>query len=108
MRICIPTEIPKDKNTVVYGHLERAPFFTIYDSEKHTFTSHPMGALDGKNVDIVICGGMSADALQKLNEAGVRVYIASSGTVEEVIKKYKQDKLEEITVENSRNNLHCC
>ena len=106
--ICISTETDEGKFAKMYGRFESAPYFTIYDSEKDTFASYPMGALDNKNIDSVICGGMSADTLQKLNEAGIRVYIAASGTVEEIINKYKQGKLEEITVENSRNNLHCC
>ena len=121
MRICIPTETNEGKSAQVYGHFGSAPYFTIYDTENESIevvnnanehhshgTCHPMGALTGKSVDAVVCGGMGANALQKLNEAGIKVYVAASGTLEEIIKKYKEDKLEEITALNSCNRHHCC
>lgn len=120
MKICIPTETNEGKSARVYGHFGSAPYFAIYDSEIDEFevidnsnqhhahgTCHPMGALDGKNIVAVVCGGMGARAVQKLNEAGIKAYRAITGTVDEIIKKYKQGELEEITSENSCTGHGC-
>jgi len=120
MRICMPTETNKGKQAGVYGHFGSAPYFTIYDTEKdsvdvidngnlhHTHGScHPMGALSSKDVDVVLCGGMGARAVQKLNEAGIKVYRGMAGTVEEMINNFKQSKLEEITIDNACSQHSC-
>ncbi len=120
MKICIPTETKEGKIAVVYGHFGSAPYFTIYDTEKDSVeiidnrnqhhshgTCHPMSSLTGEGIDAVVCGGMGARAVQKLNEGGIKTYRAIAGTVSEIIKKYKQGELEEITVENSCINHGC-
>lgn len=120
MRICIPTETNEGISAKVYGHFGSAPYFTVYDSEKDSFevidnsdqhhahgTCHPMGALDDKNIDAVVCGGMGARAVQKLNEGGIKTYRAVVGTVGEITKKYKQGELEEITIKNSCTHHNC-
>ncbi len=114
MRVCIPTETNDGKNAPVYGHFGSAPYLTIYDTandsvevinnanEHHTHgTCHPMGALGGKSINAVVCVGMGARAVQKLNEVGIKAYRAEAGSVEEIVKKHKSNKLEEITVENA-------
>ena len=120
MRLCIPTETNKGETAKVYGHFGSAPYFTIYDTEKNTVevidnsnqhhahgTCHPMGALDGRNIDAVACGGMGARAIQKLNEAGIKTYRAEAGIVEDILKKYKSNKLEEITIDNACSQHDC-
>lgn len=114
MRICIPTETNKGKTAQVYGHFGSAPYFTIYDSEKDVFeivdnsnqhhahgTCHPLGVLNEKKINAVVCGGMGARAVQLLNDAGIKTYRVDASTVEEIVKKLKDKKLEEITVENA-------
>ncbi len=114
MRICIPTETNEGKNAQVYSHFGSAPYFIIYDTaddsveviknanEHHSHgTCHPMGALSGKKVDAVVCAGMGARAIQKLNEGGIKAYRARPGTVEDIVSEFKQKTLEEITVENA-------
>jgi predicted Fe-Mo cluster-binding NifX family protein len=120
MRICIPTGTNDGKSAQVYGHFGSAPYFTIYDTDKDAVEvisnsnehhahgmCHPMGALDGKNVDAVVCGGMGARAVQKLNEAGVKTYRAVPGTVANIAVQFSKGGLEEITVENSCMNHDC-
>ena len=120
MRICIPTETNEGENAKVYGHFGSAPYFTIYDTEEDSFevidnsnqhhahgTCHPMGELNGKRIDAVVCGGMGARAVQKFNEAGVKAYMTSVGTVKETVLNFKQDKLEEITPANACSQHSC-
>jgi predicted Fe-Mo cluster-binding NifX family protein len=120
MRICIPIETDEGKSAKVYGHFGSAPYFAIYDTGKDKLevidnsnqhhahgTCHPMGILNGKNINAVVCGGMGARALQKLNEGGIKTYRAVAGTADEIIKKYKQGELKEITMENSCTSHSC-
>ncbi len=120
MKICIPTETDEGRSAKVYSHFGSTPYFTIYYIEKDKIevidnsnqhhahgTCHPMAVLDNKDIDAVVCGGMGARAVLKLNEAGIKTYRAIAGTVGEIIKKYKQGKLEEITIENSCANHSC-
>jgi predicted Fe-Mo cluster-binding NifX family protein len=120
MRICVPTETRDGASATAYGHFGSAPYFTLYDSEtgayevlenshqNHTHGAcHPMGTLEGKAIDAVVCAGMGARALQKLNEAGVKVFLATPGPVEEVVKRLGTGQLEELTLERSCGQHRC-
>ncbi|OGS27785.1 MAG: hypothetical protein A2297_09950 [Elusimicrobia bacterium RIFOXYB2_FULL_48_7] len=120
MRICIPTETKDGKTASVYGHFGSAPFFTVYDTEKDTIEviensnqhhshgmCHPMGALTGKNINAVVCGGMGGRAIQKLNEGGIKAYRVAEGTVAGIAKEFVKGTLEEITVENACAQHSC-
>ena len=104
----------------VYGHFGSAPCFTVYDTETddceivdnsnqhHTHgTCNPIDALDGKDIEAVVCNGMGKRAVQKLNEAGIRTYKASGANVREVIDKYRANELEEMTLENACHQHGC-
>jgi len=67
----------------------------------------PLNALAGKIVDVVVVGGMGARAVMKLNEGGIKTYRAIAGSVEEVIKHFKDGTLEEITIENACASHGC-
>ena len=120
MKLCVPTETNEGKNAMAYGHFGSAPYFTIVEIEKDSVEiisnanqhhSHgmcqPMGVLTGRKIDAVVCGGMGARAMQKLNESGIKAHRAIPGTVEEIVKQYEQGKLEEITSENACNQHSC-
>lgn len=120
MKICIPTESKDEKKANVYGHFGSAPVFTIYDTENDSIEiidnsnqhhSHgmcqPMNSLTDKKIDAVVCGGMGARAVQKLNQAGIKTFRALGGTVEQIIEKYKNGNLDEITVQNSCSHHSC-
>jgi predicted Fe-Mo cluster-binding NifX family protein len=114
MRVCIPTETNDGFNAKVFGHFGSAPFFTIYDTEKETCETvdntnahhshgmcHPISVLGTSSIDVVVCQGMGARAVQRLNEANIKAFMANGEKVSDVIKKYKADELVEITVQNS-------
>ena len=120
MKICIPTTTKQGKAAEVYNHFGSAPYFTIYDTVKNDFEiidngnqnhthgmCQPMMALVGKDIDAVVCGGMGARAVQKLNEAGIKAYRVLQGTVEDVVKNFSSGKLEEITVQNACVHHDC-
>ena len=120
MRICIPTENREGLNAKVHGHFGSAPYFTICDTEKNDVkivnntnahhshgVCHPIGVLGTLSIDAVVCQGMGMGAVQKLNEANVKVYRAAGETVGEIIKKYKADELEKIIIENACTQHGC-
>ena len=85
MKICIPVERNDGMKSQVYGHFGSAPFFAVYDMDVKELemiengNSHhehgmcnPLGALSGKNIGAVVCGGMGAGAVAKLNAAGIK------------------------------------
>ena len=106
MKLCIPTETNEGKKAQVYEHFGSAPYFTIVDTEKDAVEvidnvnqhhSHgmcqPMNALIGKKIDAVVTGGMGARAVQKLNEGGIKAFRAIPGTVEEIVKQFKNKRI---------------
>jgi predicted Fe-Mo cluster-binding NifX family protein len=120
MKICIPTETNEGKAAQVYGHFGSAPYFTICDIQNDTIEiidnsnqhhqhgmCQPIGALAGRVVNAVVCGGMGARAVMMLNEGGIKTYRAITGSVDEVIKRYKAGALEEITIENACASHGC-
>ena len=103
MRICVPTETDKGKQSPVCQHFGSAPYFTICDTEKDSFeiipnhnehhehgACNPLGVLSGKNLEAIVCIGMGPRAIQKLKDSGVRTFITNSRTVEEVLQECSQ------------------
>jgi predicted Fe-Mo cluster-binding NifX family protein len=120
MKLCIPTTTKDGLKASVCEHFGSAPFFTIYDSDNDTVeiidnsqenhvhgACQPMKALEGKKIDAVVCGGMGPRAVQKLNYSGIKTLRAIDNTVEEVIKKFGENLLEEINSENSCHHHNC-
>jgi predicted Fe-Mo cluster-binding NifX family protein len=120
MRLCIPIKANDGKNSKVNAHFGSAPYFLIYNTEGQDFEiignsdshhihgmCHPLKALENQNIDAVVCGGMGARAVQKLNEGGIKAYRANAETVQEIIENYQQDKLEELTINNACIDHNC-
>ena len=120
MKICIPTETGEGKNAQVYGHFGSAPYFTIYDTDSLALeivengnshhehgTCNPVAALQGRAVDMVVTGGMGARAVMMLNQTGIKVFRAISGTVEQTIAHCTSNTLDELTVQNACASHDC-
>ncbi|MFH2137283.1 MAG: NifB/NifX family molybdenum-iron cluster-binding protein [Candidatus Omnitrophota bacterium] len=120
MKICIPTENNEGLKSNVFAHFGSAPYFFIFDETDENFeiinnaNAHhahgmcqPLSQISGKNINVVVCGGIGARAIQKLNNEGIKAYQASCGTVAEIIKEFKENKLEEITVNNACADHGC-
>jgi predicted Fe-Mo cluster-binding NifX family protein len=122
MRICIPTDFPRGKESMVYGHFGSAPYFIIYDDENENLevldnsnqhhqhgNCHPIEAIGDKKVSFVVCRGMGARAIQGLNAAGIKVLISNTATVDETIRAFKQNTLTEMTLDDScGHHQHGC
>ena len=110
MKIAVPTIGNKGMGEEIYGHFGSAPFFTVVDTETgmvevidnknqhHDHGScHPMMALTGKEIEAVVTGGMGKRAIEMLNAANVKVYLACGNTVDQVVKEFNSGRLTELT-----------
>ena len=120
MRICIPVEKNEGENSKVYGHFGSAPCFVIYDTETksveaiensnqhHTHGAcNPLGAIEGKKVDVVVTGGMGMGAVMKLNAGGIKVYRSTLATVKDVAKEFTNGKMVELNSSNACASHGC-
>jgi len=96
MRIGIPTDGDQGLAAAVAGHLGRAPFYTVVDTESGEVTvlanaphgeggCKPAGALVGHRVEAVLCAGAGRGAVAALEAAGMRVLLTRSATVAEAV-----------------------
>ncbi len=98
----------------VYDHFGSAPAFIIVDTERKDVLTvnnkdlhqvhgacNPIMALDGKSVEAMVVGGIGAGALTKLKALGIKVYGAAALTVKENLALLNENKLQELSVNNS-------
>lgn len=114
MIICIPTIGNEGQAARVHDHFGSAPFFALCNTETgetetvdngNLHHAHgmcqPLAVFADRKIDAVVCGGMGARAVQKLNAGGIRAYRALPGTVAEILAQFAAGKLPEITAKNS-------
>ncbi len=114
MIIAFPTLDDKGMESQVYGHFGSASCFILVDSENNTHQSvnnsdqhhqhghcQPVTALGGRVVDAVAVGGIGMGALQKLNAAGITVYRAVEGSVQENFELVQSGSLPVYTTEQT-------
>jgi predicted Fe-Mo cluster-binding NifX family protein len=98
----------------IYDHFGSAPAFIIVDTEGKEVSTlnnrdlhhvhgacNPIMALDGRNVDVMVVGGIGSGAITKLNAMGVKVYAAAAPTVKENLELLTQNRLKELSVYNA-------
>jgi predicted Fe-Mo cluster-binding NifX family protein len=120
MKICIPVETNNGMESMVYGHFGSAPYFAVYDVDtrglemiENDDSQHvhgmcnPLGALEGKNIGAVICCGMGARAVAKLNASGIKAFRKTQGTIEDVVRDFAANRIEEITSEGACQGHGC-
>lgn len=120
MKICIPIIEDRGFDSAVNPHFGSAPAFFIYDTVHKTYTvasngdhdhqhgmCQPVAAIQGLEIDVVVCAGMGFRAVQRLNQAGVRVYRIQKESVGEVIKEFDLDTLSELTDEQACTEHEC-
>jgi predicted Fe-Mo cluster-binding NifX family protein len=114
MEVAFPVQEDRGIESMVYSHFGSAPLFIIADTENNTAEAvankdldhhhgqcQPLSALNGKHADAVVVGGIGRGALLKLWDAGVKVYRAVEGTVNENLKLIKSGLLPEFTPEQT-------
>jgi len=114
MNLCIPVTDDKGLQSPVSGHFGSAPSFMIVDSDTgvcrtvsngDAHHSHgacqPLASLTDEGVDAVVAGGIGAGTLNKLQAAGISVFLSVQPTVEAVVAAYKAGTLTLATPESA-------
>jgi predicted Fe-Mo cluster-binding NifX family protein len=114
MKIGFPVERDEGMESKVYGHFGSAPVFVVINTEKNEVRTiqnqdlhhihgacNPIQALDGQMLDSLIVGGIGGGALMKLNALGIKVYGAGAQKVNENLELFKEDRLQELTMDHS-------
>ncbi len=111
MKVCFPVESDNGLKSIVYNHFGSAPMFAIIDTESSEISlvinadaghAHgscsPIKALSGQIVDAVVVGGIGRGALTKLTGAGITVFKAKGGTIEENVSLLSGLQLQEFSL----------
>ena len=120
MKICIPVEDKDGIEAKINAHFGSAPYFLIYDPETDTFgiidnrdrdhmhgTCHPLQILEDSDIKAVVCKGMGMRAIKGLNRNGIKAYKADAATAKEIIQRYKEGALKEITISDACIDHSC-
>ena len=108
MKICVSAE-SNSLDAPIDPRFGRCPYFVIVDSETMQFEAVPnmaSGTMGGagiqaaqtiasKGAKVLITGNVGPNAFQALSAAGIKIVTGASGTVREVVEKYKRGELGE-------------
>jgi predicted Fe-Mo cluster-binding NifX family protein len=110
MNVCIPVTQDQGLQSPISLHFGSAPLFMIVNEESGAIETvangdlhhqhgmcQPLAALAGKSVDALVVGGIGMGALTKLGDAGIRVFMAESGTVSDALDALRAGRLQEAT-----------
>ncbi|GFO54005.1 diguanylate cyclase [Geomonas sp. Red276] len=108
MKVCFPVLEDLGMESAVFGHFGSAPKFLVVDTSRNEIRTidngdqihqhgacNPVAGLGGEQVDAIAVGGIGGGALFKLNNAGIRVFQASQGTVAENVELLSRNALPE-------------
>jgi predicted Fe-Mo cluster-binding NifX family protein len=112
MKIAFPVQDDRGMESQVYSHFGSAQLFVMVDIDKNQVETvvnqdmghehdqcKPLDALGGQLVDAVVVGGIGGGALRTLNSAGVKVYRAVEGSIQENLELATRGVLPEFTME---------
>jgi predicted Fe-Mo cluster-binding NifX family protein len=112
MTLCIPTMDQAGLQARISTHFGRAPCYTLVDDDQagvevrvvlnhhaahgHGQCSLPDSVASGVT-DAVICRGIGRNALARLHERGIRVFVTEAELVEEGVRAFRGGLLSEMT-----------
>jgi len=100
MKVAVASE-----GNFVSGHFGHCEGFTLYDAEDAKVTGKAFVAnpghkpgylpvfLSGKDVNVIIAGGMGEMAQQLFNENGIEVVVGAQGNADEAVNAFLTGKL---------------
>jgi predicted Fe-Mo cluster-binding NifX family protein len=108
MKICV-SAVSNSLDAPIDPRFGRCSYFVIVDSETMQFEAIPniaSGATGGagiqaaqtiarKGTKLLITGNVGPNAFQALSAAGIQIVTGASGTVMEIVEKYKKGEMSE-------------
>lgn len=91
---------------------QNGEYWTIHENNANRMSQQDAGVKTAQLVisegaDVVVTGEVGPRALRKLQEAGVGVYLASSGSVASVLEGWKKERLVRAVSPNSPGSPYC-
>lgn len=106
MKIATPFE-----NGMIFQHFGKSPAFKVYTTdENNDITNFEVVSTNGQghsaladilsqlNIDVLICGGIGAGAVNALTDKGIEVYGGNVGNPDSVVIKFLAGTLEQKAV----------
>jgi predicted Fe-Mo cluster-binding NifX family protein len=117
MRICIPTQGDEGLEAAVAGHLGRAPFLTLVDTESGDVAvlanaahgeghCHPTEPLEGRGVEAILCSGVGRRAVAALEGAGIRVLLTQAQRVDQAVEALRSGAVRVLGVSEACGGHH--
>ncbi len=94
------------ENGNVFQHFGHTESFKVYEVENGQVVSFEVinsngtghgalaGLLAGKDINVLICGGIGGGAMQALTENGIEVFAGASGNTDDAVETYLRGELE--------------
>lgn len=116
MRLCIPTMNERGLEAPLSAHFGSAPYYTVVETETgkvqvaaNPRAEHehghcqPVAGIADLAPDAVVCMGLGRRALDRLQAAGIQVFIARATQVSEALTQFRSGELAPFTLADS-----CC
>ncbi len=114
MRICMPTLGNLGLSETVHHHYGNAPYIAIYDTATRILTivnnnypyhqhedCQPLSLISQYDIQAVLTSTMGDRSIQILNSGGVKVYRSNGETVQEAIRRFEADQLQELVAHHT-------
>lgn len=119
MKVAFPSEENKGLDSLVHGHFGSAKGFFIVNLDTNAFEyidnsdrdhehgkCQPLAAVGNQSIDAVVVGGIGKGAVHGLNNAGIKVFRAVEGTIQENMELLKKGTLPEMTAQDACKGHH--
>ncbi|WP_440952816.1 NifB/NifX family molybdenum-iron cluster-binding protein [Methanococcoides sp. FTZ1] len=112
MKVCVPSAKNGGLEDLVGQHFGMVPVYTILDTETDEVqvidnTSQHNGGvglppelLSNAGVNIMLCGGLGAKAVNMFSNFGIEVFVGAQGTVGTAISDWREGNLDRPDSEN--------
>ncbi len=121
MKIIVPLHEQAGMHSTVSEHFGSAPFFAVADTEANSIELMPNTAMHHDHgqctpadffsqlgINVLLCNGIGAGAIAKLQMMGIDVYMAAqSPTLEEALLRFSKGALTKATAQHACQGHGC-
>lgn len=106
MRLCIPTMNERGLEAPLSAHFGSAPYYTVVETETRKVEvaanpraehehghCEPVASIADLAPDAVVCMGLGRRALDRLQAAGIQVFVARATQVAQAVSQFESGKL---------------
>jgi predicted Fe-Mo cluster-binding NifX family protein len=119
MRLCIPTMNERGLEAPLSAHFGSAPYYTVVETETgkvevaaNPRAQHehghcePVAGIADLSPDAVVCMGLGRRALDRLQTAGIQVFVARATQVSQAVLQFRSGELAPFTSDGTCSGGH--